>query len=524
MATVLPEGLNATGDGQLKKEPTPLTVQAVPPGLSLCCPWKDNPEKVGVACARAGNQPIFINQFSILAAVLQLATQEAGCFITSDTRHTDDDYTDYKCNGTVLGQSPEDIISLMLSVGGIMTALMVPIVGAIIDGTPHRRRIYGITVTTMIVANLCQAGITRHWWFGVILIQAFITAPGSTFAGAMLGAYVPEVCPDHVHELPRFVTFMRTIEMCLLILQLLIGAISGGPGRSIWPNSQHAAMDAEENQLGAVAGARLAVIISVAISGPLYWRAYQRLGDRPAAIEIKGSLIAHGFKKIGSGFIELSRDFKVARNVLMVISFSMAGTGVIITYAVIYLVIQLGMTGSDVNYFATALLVIGVPTTVAMGKMDVLAKLGPKKALQCPLVLFMVTMPAFAFICQTPATKPIAWFFAIPFGVAFGWFYPAARSIWYALIPGGREVEWMGYYEFSCACLAWAPPLIIIGVRNAFGSLTVAVASIFIWFGTALAILTFCVDMEKAKAQVEPTLKSRRSSNFGASDQEEEEE
>ena len=349
MATVLPEGLNATGDGQLKKEPTPLTVQAVPPGLSLCCPWKDNPEKVGVACARAGNQPIMINQFSILAAVLQLATQEAGCFITSDTRHTDDDYTDYKCNGTVMGQSPEDIISLMLSVGGIMTALMVPIVGAIIDGTPHRRRIYGITVTTMIVANLCQAGITRHWWFGVILIQAFISAPGGTFAGAMLGAYVPEVCPDHVHELPRFVTFMRTIEMCLLILQLLIGAISGGPGRSIWPNSQHAAINAEENQLGAVAGARLAVIISVAISGPLYWRAYQRLGDRPAAIEIKGSLIAHGFRKIGSGFIELSRDFRVARNVLMVISFSMAGTGVMITYAVIYLVIQLGMTGSDVR-------------------------------------------------------------------------------------------------------------------------------------------------------------------------------
>jgi hypothetical protein len=31
-------------------------------------------------------------------------------------------------------------------------------------------------------------------------------------------------------------------------------------------------------------------------------------------------------------------------------------------------------------------------------------------------------------------------------------------------------------------------------------------------------ILTFCVDMEKAKAQVEPTLKSRRSSNYGASE------
>ena len=77
----------------------------------------------------------------------------------------------------------------------------------------------------------------------------------------------------------------------------------------------------------------------------------------------------------------------------------------------------------------------------------------------------------------------------------------------------------MGYYEFSSSCLTWAPPLIIIGVRNAFGSLTVAVASISIWFGTALAILTFCVDMEKAKAQVEPTLKSRRSSNFGASAQ-----
>ena len=80
------------------------------------------------------------------------------------------------------------------------------------------------------------------------------------------------------------------------------------------------------------------------------------------------------------------------------------------------------------NYFATALLVIGVPTTVAMGKMDVLAKLGPKKALQYPLVLFMVTMPAFAFICQTPATKPIAWFFTIPLGVAFGSWHVPART------------------------------------------------------------------------------------------------
>ena len=67
----------------------------------------------------------------------------------------------------------------------------------------------------------------------------------------------------------------------------------------------------------------------------------------------------------------------------------------------------------------------------------------------------------------------------------------------------------MGFFQFSAMSLSWAPSLVFLAMGESTGDyqFAILVCPIF-WLG-GLAILYFCVDVDKGLAEVEATLDKR---------------
>ena len=67
----------------------------------------------------------------------------------------------------------------------------------------------------------------------------------------------------------------------------------------------------------------------------------------------------------------------------------------------------------------------------------------------------------------------------------------------------------MGFFQFSAMSLSWAPSLVFLAMGETTSDyrLAILVCPIF-WLG-GLAILYFCVDVDKGLAEVEATLDKR---------------
>ena len=74
----------------------------------------------------------------------------------------------------------------------------------------------------------------------------------------------------------------------------------------------------------------------------------------------------------------------------------------------------------------------------------------------------------------------------------------------------------MGFFQFSAMSLSWAPSLVFLAMGETTGEYreAILVCPIF-WLG-GLAVLYFCVDVDKGLAEVEATLDKRFKSGADA--------
>ena len=74
----------------------------------------------------------------------------------------------------------------------------------------------------------------------------------------------------------------------------------------------------------------------------------------------------------------------------------------------------------------------------------------------------------------------------------------------------------MGFFQFSAMSLSWAPSLVFLAMGESTGDyqFAILVCPIF-WLG-GLAVLYFCVDVDKGLAEVEATLDKRFKSGAAA--------
>ena len=74
----------------------------------------------------------------------------------------------------------------------------------------------------------------------------------------------------------------------------------------------------------------------------------------------------------------------------------------------------------------------------------------------------------------------------------------------------------MGFFQFSAMSLSWAPSLVFLAMGETTGNYREAILVLPIFWLGGLAILYFCVNLDKGLAEVEETLDKRFKSGADA--------
>jgi len=76
-----------------------------------------------------------------------------------------------ECTEKVYGFKPVSFITIIVVIAGVMSALLMPIIGAIIDYTPHRKTAGVFSAGIMIMIQAAQIGTVARTWFPMAILQ-----------------------------------------------------------------------------------------------------------------------------------------------------------------------------------------------------------------------------------------------------------------------------------------------------------------------------------------------------------------
>ena len=123
---------------------------------------------------------IFLN-----ASILYLAREEAGC-IDDEGEFIED------CEGKAYGFKPATFVANIAVIASVLAALLMPVIGAMVDYTAHRKRVGVVVSALMILIQLVQIETVSKTWLPMAILQAF---SGFLYQALILAvfAYLPEM-------------------------------------------------------------------------------------------------------------------------------------------------------------------------------------------------------------------------------------------------------------------------------------------------------------------------------------------
>ena len=400
-------------------------------------------EATGWGMDAAGRGPLNQAGSYIGVAIIQLATIDAGCADVGAAR----------CPNRIYGFRPSSMLTMASVITGVTSALLMPFIGAVVDHTRHRKTVGILTAILVCGITGFQIAISIDTWFACLLAEMF-----GGFALIMhfmsVMAYLPDLT-DVEHELThytsRFNIVMYSVQIVYVVF--LIGMVYG--------------LD-----LDSVDTAKVASAGAFAFATALFSYAWTFLfRKRPALSEIKpgDNIFTSGFKQIGRT-------------------------------TVTYLAVTLRMVGIEVGITNLILLVFTIPGSLFSNYL--MKKLNPLRAFRYGLMFLTIVIGTTVGFLDRPERKKWTYLVAIFWGIAYGWIFPAQRTLQVTLTPRGQETEIMGMFTFVTQVIGWLPAL-IFSIMNEKGVDMRWGVSVIAWFLCVSILLLFGVgDYDAAVEQV----------------------
>mmetsp|Transcript_26378 Transcript_26378/g.45013 ORF Transcript_26378/g.45013 Transcript_26378/m.45013 type:complete len:514 (+) Transcript_26378:212-1753(+) len=394
-----------------------------------------NVESQGYALMTVARGGIVMSNIFLSTAFIRLASDSAGC----------DSESEEECDAKVYGFRPSSLITMIAVVSGVLSAFLLPFIGAVVDYTPYRRAV-GIGSALFITAvQGIQIWLTDDTWFPMAILQAI---NGFMYMVQVLAIYA--YLPDIGREVgPETMTwFSALFTMCQFGAQAayLIVNIAFAIGLKL----------GDVNAAQVSQGICVLWLFLTFIPG--WWKkmpTVPALHPRPAG----KSLVLLGFSQVWKTSIGINKHYRSGlRWFFLAVVFAESGANAFTVVSVTFMVEVLKMTGAQVGIIFLVTLISTIPGSKAGQFLS--KKTNPITSWKINLVTFSAVTVAGSFVLTGPERQNLIYPFGAAWGFLLGWFYPLENVVFTLSVPKGQETELSGFYTYCRSILTWLPPLV----------------------------------------------------------------
>jgi UMF1 family MFS transporter len=367
--------------------------------------------------------------------LISVAEQDACGFVGSTDRACT---TDLSVLG--LAVSPGSLVAYVVTIATIVSALVLPVVGAAADRSSRKRTLMAGFAWAGSAATALMFFVTgSDWQLGALLLFVANIALGSSLV--VYDAILCEIStPDERDRVSS--------------QGWALGYLGGGLLLAV-----NLAMVTLHDTLGL--GTAMAVRLSL-LSAALWWAGftwvpYLGIRDRPALGRVVqgGGLVRQSFGQLATTLREM-RGYPVTLTFLVAYLFYNDGIQTVIVSASTYGEKELGFGTSTL--IATILLVQFVAFVGALLFGRAAASFGSRRVILAGLVIWMLVVTAAYFLPE----RRVAFFLAlaVAIGLVLGGTQALSRSFFSLLIPRGKEAEYFSLYQACERGTSWLGTLV----------------------------------------------------------------
>ena len=379
--------------------------------------------------AVARNVAFFGSGAFLGTALIRLAKEAAGCETEPDP--TTGVVPD--CTGRVYGIRPSSLLTTYAIIVGVASTAMMPVFGAIVDFTSHRRLLGRCTSFVISLLLFPQVFLSSKTWFAVAILQLFIAFTGWT-QSMVTCAYLPELT-DSEDRLNQYLKSFSLVTFASLLVYLM-----GTMGIAVATG-----IDDDEEAL-----ARLGTSISCAVCCVFLYAAWGCLFcERPPSRSLPEgrSLWTAGFIQNYHTIIYIYRELPALKWFYVALSSIDAAVNSFLTIMITYQTDTLNF--SSVENAAAMLIILlgGSPGALVAGKTVTL--FNPVRSnILATSVLAVVTIGV-AVVLKGPGQQMETYILASIWGLGLNWKWTTDRLLAATLIPEGQHAELTSLKRFK---------------------------------------------------------------------------
>mmetsp|Transcript_7984 Transcript_7984/g.11395 ORF Transcript_7984/g.11395 Transcript_7984/m.11395 type:complete len:623 (+) Transcript_7984:114-1982(+) len=471
-----------------------------------------NPPDEAIALAMDSSARAALNSVGSFVGtyIVVLAAYDVGCVTPIALCTLDNSINKYSSLHS-LGLRPSSLLTAASVIVGVTVSILMPVIGAIVDRTRHRKLIGSLTAYVTVTITLIQALLIRFrnkadTWLSVWILEMV----GGLFFLSHLTvamAYLSDLVRGKSNELRNHVTsriaISNRVSTIIFVGITLIYGVSSKPN----PKLNSAAFSS---------------IIAFAVSAPLMVYAwtflfkkrdsltnpydYKDNDTNPSECTEKDKnsrrksekrklfsslmILFQGLIQLKNTIKKLVTTYRSLRWLMLTFLFSPeAGAGVTLTITTTYLAAMLNMSSNEVGLAFLAVLFSSVLS--AYFAKNLMNRIDPLNTFRIGTITFGLVWILAPVILDGPENKKLSYLIGVLFGIPSGLLYPCQSALQVSLIPPGQEVEFMGIFTFCNQIIGWLPPLIFtimnengVNMRLSFGTIAAfPILSFFLSFG-----------------------------------------
>ena len=151
-----------------------------------CNLYDGNRDAIGMSWLAPGRGMLVMSNVFMSISLLWLVKNAVGCYDETTQSMIPE------CDKEIHGMKADSLITNIATLGAVLSALFMPICGAIVDYTPYRKQVGVGTALLLIVIQAVQIFTIQSTWFAMGILQA---VAGAVFQLQLLVAfaYYPEI-------------------------------------------------------------------------------------------------------------------------------------------------------------------------------------------------------------------------------------------------------------------------------------------------------------------------------------------